>query len=118
MAWRPDEREAEMLSEENLAELRHNLAHLSLPAVRDYYETKLPGLPTDLQSHTEPAPDADACSGLETVVEMALTSLREERVFPSSFDLPISAAGLAERSGLQSSKRKLRQCLIGDEGGV
>jgi hypothetical protein len=27
-----------MLSKENLAELRHNLAHLSLAAVRDYYE--------------------------------------------------------------------------------
>ena len=27
-----------MLSEENLRELRHNLAHLSLPAVRDFYE--------------------------------------------------------------------------------
>ena len=38
MARRPDRREAEMLSKENLAELRYNLAHLSLPAVRDYYE--------------------------------------------------------------------------------
>jgi hypothetical protein len=38
MARRPDQREAEMLSEENLRELRHNLAHLSLPAVRDFYE--------------------------------------------------------------------------------
>jgi len=39
MARRPDKREAEMLSEENLKELRYNLAHLSLPAVRDFYET-------------------------------------------------------------------------------
>jgi len=38
MARRPDKREAEMLSKENLKELRHNLAHLSLPAVRDFYE--------------------------------------------------------------------------------
>jgi hypothetical protein len=38
MARRPDKREAEMLSEENLKELRHNLAHLSLPAVREFYE--------------------------------------------------------------------------------
>jgi hypothetical protein len=38
MARRPDKREAEMLSEENLRELRRNLAHLSLPAVRDFYE--------------------------------------------------------------------------------
>jgi len=38
MARRPDKREAEMLSKENLAELRHSFAHLSLPAVRDFYE--------------------------------------------------------------------------------
>jgi len=38
MARRPDKREAEMLSEDNLKEIRHNLAHLSLPAVRDFYE--------------------------------------------------------------------------------
>ena len=38
MARRPDKREAEMLSEENLKELRYNLAHLSLPAVREFYE--------------------------------------------------------------------------------
>jgi hypothetical protein len=38
MARRPDSREAEMLSKENLKEIRHNLAHLSLPAVRDFYE--------------------------------------------------------------------------------
>jgi hypothetical protein len=38
MARRPDAREAEMLSEENLNDLRRNLAHLSLPAVRDFYE--------------------------------------------------------------------------------
>jgi hypothetical protein len=39
MARRPDEREKEMLSEENLKELRHRLAHLRLPAVREFYET-------------------------------------------------------------------------------
>jgi len=38
MARRPDEREKEMLSEENLKELRYNLAHLSVPAVREFYE--------------------------------------------------------------------------------
>jgi hypothetical protein len=38
VARRPDEREAEMLSEENLSELRRSLAHLSVPAVRDFYE--------------------------------------------------------------------------------
>jgi hypothetical protein len=39
MARRPDRRDQEMmLSEENLKELRQNLAHLSLPAVREFYE--------------------------------------------------------------------------------
>ena len=38
MARRPDQREVEMLSRENLEELKHNLAHLSLPAVREFYE--------------------------------------------------------------------------------
>ena len=38
MARRPDKREAEILSEDKLKELRYNLAHLSLPAVRDFYE--------------------------------------------------------------------------------
>ena len=33
MARRPERRDQEMLSEENLKELRHNLAHLSLPAI-------------------------------------------------------------------------------------
>ena len=38
MARRPNARETEMLSKNNLAELRRNLAHLSLPAVKDFYE--------------------------------------------------------------------------------
>ena len=38
MAHRPDNREAEIPREEYLKELRDNLAHLSLPAVRDFYE--------------------------------------------------------------------------------
>jgi hypothetical protein len=79
---------------------------------------KLPGLPTHLQSHSEPAPDADACSGLEAVVEVALTSSRHKWVWPSSSDLPRSAAGLAERSGLQNSKRIVKEALIWEEGNV
>jgi len=38
MARRPDPRETEILSKKNLEELRYNLAHLSLPAVRQFYE--------------------------------------------------------------------------------
>lgn len=38
MARRPDREKADILSEKDLQELRHNLAHLSLGAVRDFYE--------------------------------------------------------------------------------
>ena len=38
MARRPDREKVEILSEQDLKELRHNLAHLSLGAVRDFYE--------------------------------------------------------------------------------
>lgn len=38
MARRPDRDSAEILTEKDLKELRHNLAHLSLTAVRDFYE--------------------------------------------------------------------------------
>jgi hypothetical protein len=38
MARRPGREKADTLSEEDLKELRHNLAHLSTPAVRDFYE--------------------------------------------------------------------------------
>jgi hypothetical protein len=38
MARHPDREKADILSEKDLQELRHNLAHLSLGAVRDFYE--------------------------------------------------------------------------------
>ena len=38
MARRPDREKVDMLSEKELTELRHNLAHLSLTAVRDFYD--------------------------------------------------------------------------------
>jgi len=38
MARRPDREKAETLNEHDLKELRHNLAHLSLGAVREFYE--------------------------------------------------------------------------------
>ena|GEM_PF-1218685 len=38
MARRPDRKKAEILSEDELKELRHNLAHLSVGAVRDLYD--------------------------------------------------------------------------------
>jgi uracil-DNA glycosylase len=38
MARRPDSRKSEVLSEKDLKDLRHNLAHLSVTAVQDFYE--------------------------------------------------------------------------------
>jgi hypothetical protein len=72
MARRPDQREAEMLSEENLRDLRHNLAHLSLPAVRDFYEQAYRDC--RLIYNELPSP-ADPGSGVEAVVEVALILL-------------------------------------------
>ena len=38
MAHRPNREEKEILSDNDLKELRYNLAHLSVSAVRDFYE--------------------------------------------------------------------------------
>jgi hypothetical protein len=38
MARRPDRGKGEVLNELDLKELRHNLAHLSVSAVRDFYD--------------------------------------------------------------------------------
>jgi hypothetical protein len=38
MARRPDREKLDVLSEKDLEQLRHNLAHLSLGAVRDFYD--------------------------------------------------------------------------------
>jgi hypothetical protein len=38
MARRPDRERAEILSKKDLKELRYNLGHLSVTAVRDFYE--------------------------------------------------------------------------------
>jgi hypothetical protein len=39
MARRPNREKVEILSEKDLKEMRHNLAHLSATAVRDFYES-------------------------------------------------------------------------------
>ncbi|MFZ0953094.1 MAG: hypothetical protein WAN17_12560 [Candidatus Sulfotelmatobacter sp.] len=38
MARRPDRDRGEVLNEQDLKELRHNLAHLSVSAVREFYD--------------------------------------------------------------------------------
>jgi len=59
MARRPDREQVEILSEKDLKELRENLAHLSITAVRDFYERTYrdcrliyKGLPTPRQIQT------------------------------------------------------------------
>jgi hypothetical protein len=49
----PESQKAQILSEGDLKELRHNLAHLSAPAVRDFYE-RVPGSPARLRPPCEP----------------------------------------------------------------
>jgi hypothetical protein len=59
MARRPDRKNNKMLSAEDLKELRYNLAHLSIGAVRDLYDQAYgdcrliyPRLPTPKQMQT------------------------------------------------------------------
>ena len=61
-----------MLSEESLKELRHNLAHLSLPAVREFYERAYQDCRLIYKSSTNSSPNADPRPGVEAVVEVAL----------------------------------------------
>ena len=65
--------------EKDLKEIRHNLAHLSLPAVREFYERAYQDCRLDLQSRPDSEADADACSGLETVVEVAMSRGSDRR---------------------------------------
>jgi hypothetical protein len=69
MARRPDKREAEMLSEDNLKEIRHNLAHLSLPAIREFYEQAYRDCRL-VYDQFHPSPDADTRAGVEATVEV------------------------------------------------
>jgi hypothetical protein len=51
-----------------LRELRYNLAHLGVIAVRDFYGQAL-------QPPSEPTEDADTCTSVEAVVEVALSGV-------------------------------------------
>jgi hypothetical protein len=73
MAQRPDKREKEMLGEENLKELRHNLAHLSLPAALGILRTGVSRLPPRLRPSSQPTPDTDTRTGVEATVELVVS---------------------------------------------
>jgi hypothetical protein len=72
MARRANRDEAEILSQKDLNELRHNLAHLSIQAVRDFYDQANGDCPADLPSASESETDADARAGLEAALEVAM----------------------------------------------
>jgi hypothetical protein len=61
-----------MLSKENLNELRHNLRTSEPPSRPGFLRSGVPRLPPDLQPTPHAEADADAGSGLETVVEVAV----------------------------------------------
>lgn len=63
-----------MLSAENLKETRHNLAHLSLAAVRDFYEHAYRDRRIVYNRLPTPA-RADSSPGVEAVMEVALIRL-------------------------------------------
>ena len=69
LARRPDRENAEILNEKDLKELRHNLAHLSITAVRDLYERAH----RDCRLIYNPLPQSkttpDARAGLEAVAD-------------------------------------------------
>lgn len=58
MARRPDNREAEILKEGHLREIRHNLAHFEPASSAGFLREGLPGLPIDLQSHSKSKADS------------------------------------------------------------
>jgi hypothetical protein len=70
MARRPDERENEILSEENLKELRYNLAHLRLLPFGSSTRLRT-AIAADLQPSSHP-PDPDSSPGVETTLEVAV----------------------------------------------
>jgi hypothetical protein len=75
MARRPDRKKAEMLSEDDLRELRHNLAHLSVGAVRDFYDQAYRDCRLIYRRLSHPETNTGPRSSLEAVVEVAVMTL-------------------------------------------
>lgn len=76
-------RDAEILSKKHLDELRYNLAHLSLPAVRDFYHKAFEDCRLIYDRLPSPKQNANARSGLAAAVEMALMVLRSLALYRS-----------------------------------
>lgn len=100
MARRPDREKADILSEKDLKDLRHNLAHLSLGAVRDFYEQAYRDCRLILQPSTKPAADADTCPGLEAVAEMALSGHPPRPLFSPLCPRHFAAVSMSSQGSL------------------
>jgi len=93
MPWRPpDRKNLEVLSEKALRELRDNLAHRSLTAVRGLLRAHLSRLPPGLQAGSYSSRDSDPRPGLETIVEMALRKISQPKI--TVYQLPRSYSSL------------------------
>jgi hypothetical protein len=86
MARGPDRGKGEILSEKDLKELRHNLAHLRVSAVRDFYERAYQDcrltydrLPSPRQMQTLVQVLKQLWSGADSVGEGCRVSARESK---------------------------------------
>jgi len=79
MARRPDSDKHEKLTQKDLDELRYNLVHLSVDAIRRFYDRAHEDLPPDLQPTAITEANADPRTSLAAVVE-ATVAANSERV--------------------------------------
>jgi hypothetical protein len=75
MARRPDREKTDILSEEDVQELRHNLAPPESRRDAGLLRTGLSRLPNDLQPAAQRTANADAGAGVEAVAEVALKAV-------------------------------------------
>jgi hypothetical protein len=107
MARRPDRDRAEVLNETDLKKLRHSLAHLSVKRRPRLLRARPPRLPHGLHPPSEPPADANACAGMETVVEVAMIS---EKKSATSFAAALRRE-LADRAQKYAQAEGLPHCL-------
>jgi hypothetical protein len=106
MARRPNHEKVETLSEEELKELRHNLAP-ERPRCSGLLRAGLPGLSSRLQPPSESAANADLGAGVETAMEVALNLQKETRM---NFAAALRAE-LAERAQQYAQAEGVPHCL-------
>ena len=75
MARRPDPEKPDVLNEEELKQLRHNLAHLSPGGVREFYELSFEDFRLVYNRLPSPRKMQILVPGVEAVMEMAIVAL-------------------------------------------